>query len=168
MAEKSSHKVRETVSITLGTLSADDVVGQNGLTMLQGGFITTTDIAWVISGLTAGEGEGLFLGIADQQLSDAEIEESLEANGPTFSKQEPQAPRADRRVRTLGLIGPQALNLTPTNTVFAGFMAKAETRLAFSEDGASWKWFVQSLAVGTTTGASVSIQASHNVRWSRA
>ncbi len=159
------HKIREiNTSLSLGALAQFDVIGVVGLVMAHGGFITTTELAHRISGLTAGEGRGLVLGIAALPLTDAEIESALETNGPLFPKSEVKAASADRRVRLLKDIGPQG-ELVSTATEFSGF-EKIETRLTFSEDGQGWRWFVYNMGSSLTTGSAVALLATHNVQWS--
>ncbi len=161
---KRMHKVREiNTSLSLGALAQFDVVGVAGLTMKHGGFITTTELAWRTAGLTAGEGRGLMLGIADQKLTDAEVEEALEANGPTYPKDSVPAAKADRRVRLLMDVGPKG-ELVSTTTEVSGY-EKLETRISFTEDGAGWRWFAYNMGVALTTGASIVVQATHNVQW---
>ncbi len=165
MPQQTMAKVRENTSWSLGALVANTAVKVAGPTMIQGGFITTSEIATHITSLTAGEGESLFLGIADKQLSDAEIKESLEAGGPTFKKQDPQADHANRRVRILGQVGMIQSAIVPTNTQIGHWLGKLETRISFSEDNADWSWFVWNLGSTMTTGSTMRVLATHNIRW---
>ncbi len=168
MPEKRMHKIRETVTITLGTLADLDVVGADSLAVTQNGYITTSDVIATLIGLTAGEGIGLVLGVADGQLSDAEIEETLEAQGPAFEGQRSQSERADRMVRILGLIGPQPSELVPNSTVFAHQFLRFKTNLSFSEDKAALaRWYIYNTRGNAlTTGAQLELLLTHNVRWS--
>ncbi len=164
MPKRRMRKVRESTAFTLGALAPTKAIVAAGPVMVQGGFITTSKIAWQLQGLTAGEGQGLFFGIADGQLSATEIEECLEAGGPTFEEEDPVAHRTDRRVRILDYIGPRG-ELNPSTTQVAGFH-KYETRIAFSEEQSGWKWFAWNHNPSAiTTGAQLRILGTHNVQW---
>ncbi len=164
---KKMDKTNEVVSITLGTVGALDVIGAAGQPMTQNGFTTSTTILALLTGLTAGEGEGLCLGVADGQLSDAEIEAALESAGPVFKGQRAQSELSGRMVRLIGLVGPQPTELVAVGTQFAHFWDRWPTRIAFSEDKpAMHHWFVYNASpAALTTGATLRLVLLHNIRW---
>ncbi len=166
---KKMDKTNEVLSITLGTVGALDVISQAGQAMTQNGFTTSTTIHALLTGLTAGEGEGLVLGVADGQLSAAEIEEFLEAAGPVFRGQKAQSELSSRMVRLIGLVGPKPTEIPVTGTQFAHFWDRWPTRIAFSEDKAAMhQWFVYNAsAAALTTGATLRLVLLHNIRWSK-
>jgi len=160
-------KTNEALTITLGALVLEDVVGTGGQAMAQNGYCTSTTILARIDGLTAGEGGGLMLGVADGQLSAAEVEEYIEAQGPAFENQTDQSEKTKRMVRIVGQIGPEESDIPPTLTGRAKFWDKYPTRMSFSEDKAAmFFWFVYNRSAATiTTGATVKLTLLHNIRW---
>ncbi len=163
-------KINETVSITVGALAENDVIGEGSLAATQGGFVTTTDVLCQYSGFTAAEGTGVMLGVASGDLSDAEIEEAIEAQGPFFEGQTPQSERADRMVRFVGNIGPKPNELVPTTVLTSNLFLSFPTRIKFKEEFANMlRWFIYNHGTITlTTGATVKLTLLHNVRWSKA
>ncbi len=163
---KKFRKVRKLESgFALGALAKNAVVViTTPPIMVQGGFVTKTNVMTHLSALTAGEGVGLILGLADSQLSGTEIEECLEAGGPTFQGQEPQDPRAQRKVRIVGHIGPEG-ELVPTTTVVSRAYPEFPSMMAFTEDSTGVRWFVYNLGATLTTGALLDLLYSHNIKF---
>ncbi len=162
MAKQRMAKIRETVSIALGALASGSLTSGDGPLMTDGGFITSTELGVNHQSRDADD-PPVYFGIADKQLTDTEIEEALEVNGPTFKDQVPQVEHARRRVRMIGALIP----LVASNALdVPAFAAKVETRMAWTEDTAGWKWWVYNRSGRAfTAGSTVDILATHNVRW---
>ncbi len=92
--------LRSAESVTLTTLAANsariitnDIVLQEDFRMLKAEIFST------IEGLTAGEGDQLLFGIANGELSEAEIAECLVADGPVDRNDRLATERAERNVK---------------------------------------------------------------------
>ncbi len=162
-------KINEVLTITLGALTVLDVIGQGSIAVTQSGFVTSTTVMSQMLGLTSGEGTGLVLGVADGDLSDAEIEEAIEAQGPFFRGQTPQSEQSARMVRILGPIGPQAHETPSTLLTHFEFFDRYPTRISFSEDKAAMlRWFIFNAGPASLTGGSTCrLVLMHNLRWSK-
>ncbi len=171
MADKHAQmdKINEVLTITLGALTLLDVIGQLGIQVTQNGFVTSTTILSSLIGLTSGEGTGLMLGVANGDLSDTEIEEAIEAQGPFFKGQTPQSENSRRMVRFIGPIGPQAHETPSTLLTHFEFFDRFPTRIPFSEDKAGMlRWFIYNAGPASMTGgATCRLVLMHNVRWSK-
>ncbi len=158
--------IRETATFAVGALAARDLVGVNATSMTQGGHLISTTLTALHRARDADDGPLLF-GIADQQLSDAEVEEAIETEGPFFATQRVQNERASRPVRVLGLI--EALQPSVAAAIGRLFLKNASVKLSWTEgdSGGGWKyWVYNPLASGDfVAGSQVDITAEHFVRW---
>ncbi len=110
--------------------------------------------------LTSGQGQNLILGLADGNMTLAEIEEAMETNGPV-SKQDPVAANtAERPVFVIGALG-------STGTFYARMldaktgnpMIEAKPRWTFGATS-FWNYFVYNQAdAAITTGATFLLQS---------
>ncbi len=167
MAEKSEMAIiKERSDITLGALSGEDVAAIAGPVLTMGYRIIKTVWTGVAVGITAGEGSGLILGIANNDLTAAQIEASLEAQGPLF--------RGDRNLEELSnrftkIVGQSVPVLGAVELAFVGPEGGAPVstilRWSFPLGTSGWKWFIYNLGTGLTTGGTMRIMATHYGVW---
>lgn len=161
--------IREEFSFTLGALAAGDLVGSAGAigTNLAEDFRITKSEIFVNPEFTAdGEGAVLF-GLADGDLSDAEIEECLEADGPQDSNDRIGKEKAERPVYPI-LMFPtqQAASGVPKHT--DGKPVEWKKRWTF-QNGKGWRWWAYNLdqSAALTTGSLIRVFATHYGVWVR-
>ncbi len=98
--------VRERASQALGTLADGVVILLGGLTPTEDFRMLKSEVIAYIIGLTAGDDmNGLLFGIANGELSVAEIKECLEIAGPLDRNDRDGHEKALRNVKILGAIG---------------------------------------------------------------
>ncbi len=117
----------------------------------------------LISGLQLADAGKLLLGLADGNLSEAEIAEAIQANGPL---QPNETPEAERAMRPVFWVGAQYGDLSTFKDIVtgAGFM-EPKPRWTF-QDTQSWNWFVYNQsAVALTTGATALLIAKDFGVW---
>ncbi len=156
--------VLDVASAALSTLAVDTGQIVSGPVMTRGGSMISTQLAFTVTILTAGDGP-LLCGIANKSLSLAEIEEYLELDGPVQPTELPSAERATRGklIRTLGLIVP-----TGDGTVASLFVDnRSLSGLRWNEESAGWNYWVYNRGQALTTGAILRVWASFFVRWNR-
>ncbi len=91
--------INEIQSVALGTLANETALKLSTITLQSFNFrMMKSLIECFAVGLTAGEGTGLMLGIASNELSVAEIAEALTVDGPTDRNDRVAAERAARAV----------------------------------------------------------------------
>ncbi len=156
--------VKESTSFTLGALGTQDVVAGAGPVMSEDFRIIKTEVYANITGLTTGEAEGLYLGLANGDLSAAEIEESLEAQGPLFPRDRIPEEKAERLTKMIGRFDDKAL-IAVLLGPDGGSPVSKTIRWTFGKSQAGWKWFVHNIGTPLTTGATVRITATHFGVW---
>ncbi len=157
--------IREHHSQALGTLGADTVIllGTN-LAMLEDFRMLKALIAAHITGLIGGEGQGLFLGIANGALSVGEIKACLEADGPVNRSDRTAKEFADRMVHLVGSIEPAGQTAGAIVGPQGGSPYEMKFRWTYSNsDG--WQWFIYNSGPVLTTGAAVTIVATNYGVW---
>ncbi len=115
-------------------------------------------------GLTGGEGDALIIGIADGDLSIAEIEAAIESNGPLGPNDAIQAPIAERLVILLGGIDHEIGTEALFHNNEGGFMMSKTIRWTFARTK-SWEFFVYNLGTTLTSGSTVQIRAKSFGVW---
>lgn len=136
--------------VTLGTLAARDVA-------VSGAYPLAEDFRYLKSQYfldfgTQAVGDNILIGLADGELSSAEVEECIESI-PTDRNDNLQNERAMRPVWPLEILG--------ENSAGGGVLqikGESKPRWTFSDtDG--WRWFVYNLDTGIaiTTGSTVTI-----------
>ncbi len=117
-----------------------------------------------ITGLTSGEGTGLILGLADGDLTLAEIEGAIETDGPLGPNDITGENIAMRPVWKIGAVDRE----TGTEAIFenehGGHMLIVKPRWTFARTK-SWNWFVYNLGASLTTGGTVNIRGKHFGVW---
>ncbi len=159
--------LKERVKITVGNLAADTGIlstsGNRISDALQDDFrIIKTEYIVTKRDQTGGEGT-LLLGIADGELSLAEIEENIELAGPVDRNDRISTERAERPVWVLGHMGD---NDDLVGVGSGGFQPTREKvlRWTFSNPEA-WDWFVYNSGTILTAGTIVEIYAKHFGVW---
>ncbi len=161
--------IREIVdSGSLGALSARDVLLiPGGVTLVEDFRILKTDLFAIAVGVDSGEGEGLLLGMANGNLTAAEIEEAVEAQGPVGPSDRIGNERAMRQYHWLGEfrhIGAITdLSFVPMKN--HGAAAQDRFRWTYTNtDG--WTYFLyMNSPTGIATGWNVAFTASHYGVW---
>ncbi len=159
--------IKERNSVALGTL------GQNIAIKIDGASVAITEdfrllkseIFCEIDALTSGEGSGLMLGIADDELSTAEIAEAINLSGPVDRNDNVNTERAMRPVWLIS-----ALDELGGATVgrfhgkSGGSMMEWKKRWTFSNPE-GWVFFVWNEKAALTTGATARLVATHYGVW---
>lgn len=118
-----------------------------------------------VSGLTAGEGEGLTFGLADGQFSVAQIEAALETTGPVDPNSSAGSEISERFVKRLGVFENVGTNGWFRNAE-GGFMMITKPRWTFDEVK-SWNWFIYNDGSALTTGSTAKLMATDYGVWVR-
>ncbi len=156
--------VQDTASVALVTLAKHVALLTAGPTMTRGGSLISGQMAFVASGLTAGDGPFL-CGIANKSLDISELNEYLTIQGPVEPTAVPQVERSTRGklLRKLGMAAPvgdgSVAVLYVDNRSLSG--------LRFNEESAGWNYFVMNLGRDLTTGATMNVQADLFLRWTK-
>lgn len=169
------NRLTEAPDITLGALASGAVAIAAGPTMAaRGSLVRAEHILGSMTGLTAGEGP-VFLGLADGQLSAAEIADVLTTGTatPSFPDEKPETEVANRKVRVIACF---ARNGPSSNVASGGGpMAPSNGELLLTDfdwkhgftDDRSWVWFVANFDSGAlTTGGVLHLHARWLFTWS--
>ncbi len=154
------------VSGALGALAAQDLVAFSGLSVTEDFRILKSEIYAFVSNLTPPEGTGLIFGIANGDLSAAEIEEAIEAGGPLDRNDRIPTEQAERNVKTLGAIVDPSVTGT-TNVIRNsenGFPIESKHRWTYSNPE-GWDYWIYNLGGTLTTGALLQLYAVHYGVW---
>ncbi len=160
--------IRDNSAIALSTLGGESAI------------VITTDIVWgedfrllktefmaLVEGLTAGQGSGLVIGIADGELTSTEIEECLQADGPGDRNDNLLTERANRPVWLIGAVIPGSPSADELRFIGhnGGPLMEWKKRWTFSNpEGLEFFVYNQS-GVALTTGATVRLDATHYGVW---
>jgi len=158
--------IREHQSQALGTLGADValIIG-GGVTLSEDFRILKSQVSAFVAALTAGEGQGLMLGVANGELSVAEIKECLEADGPTDRNDRELVEKAERQVHIIGMYQADGLG---TGGIFLGKQGEPVIEDKFRwtySDPEGWNFFVYNAGAALTTGAALTVVATHYGVW---
>ncbi len=160
--------IREAPTVALATLAADTalVMGKN-VTLAEDFRMLKSKIRGTLKGVTTGELEaGLMLGIANGQLTAAQIKASLEANGPNDRSDRASIELAERYVQLIGEF--RGVNNNDSEIGLMGDeggpVVVIKPRWTFS-DPESWQFFIWNNGAAPTTGASVVLQVVHYGVW---
>ncbi len=164
--------VKEKTIITLGALAAADLVLANSGVQLDMDFrILRTDLSAILTGMTSLEGQGLILYMTEGDLTEAQVEENIEQNGPLSLGDQDREEIASRWVRRVAAsVGP-TVNETERvlRNKYNGPLISIEPRWTFrrrrtATDG-GWNWAVYNDGISITTGGSCRIIATHYGVW---
>ncbi len=159
--------IKEQVTITLGALATLDTTVGAGPVLAQGYRIIKTVWSATAVALSSNQGSGMILGIVNKDLSAAQIEASLEANGPLFRGDRDREELAERFTKQLGQV--TSTLVSGTEVVFKGPTGGSPTetilRWSFPLGAAGWNWWIYNLGSTLTTGASAHVLATHYGVW---
>ncbi len=155
--------INEKHSLSLGTLASGAALKATSLVMVEDFRMLKSELWAIVEGLTAGEGKGLVIGLANAALTDAEIAACLTADGPLNKNDTPVANIVERFAKLLGGVADTteiaATSLTFVDGVNGGPMIVTKPRWSFSAPE-SWAYFVYNRgASALTTGSAVQLQA---------
>lgn len=162
--------IHEDVTITLGALASQGGTLINALAIDEDVRILKSIIVATITGLTAGEGNGLLLYMTESDLTIASVEANIELNGPV-SRGDPAAEEiASRWVRLVGVTSHVEVNTSHSfDNDKGGPILEVKPRWTFirrrtSTEG-GWNWVVYNNGASITTGAAVQLKAIHYGVW---
>lgn len=158
--------LRAKETIALGVLVGDTAIKFSSSITLQEDFrILKAEVMGIITGITTLEGAGLQIGIANGELSVAEIGECLLVDGPSDRNDRLKVERAERFVKTFGQLEKQ-LSQTGGNLIGqdGGPLMIVKPRWTFS-DPEGWDMFIWNLGGTLTTGAVAFIQVVYYGVW---
>ncbi len=146
--------IRSKETIALGTLAADTAIKfGSGVTISEDFRMLKSEVSAFVEGLSAGEAAGLMFGIANGELTVAEIAECLLADGPADRNDRVKQERAERYVKIFGQILPAAGDI---QDVFHGEgnspVMEVKPRWTFSNPE-GWDFFIFNAGTLLTTGA---------------
>ncbi len=164
--------LREKVAITLGALAANDVALQSSGIALDGDFrILKSDITCVMRAMTSLEGQGLILYMTNGDLLAAEVEATLETNGPIASNDRVNQEVAERWVRRVGITGGPTVNEVERvmrnehNSGLLSFNPRWTFKRRRTATEGGWNWAVYNDGQALTTGGTANIIATHYGVW---
>lgn len=128
--------IREHNQVAIGALAADSGVLFPAIAVTEDFRMLKTEIYATATRLTAGSSGELLLGLADAELSLAEVEEALQVNGPLDRNDRLNFERATRPVWIIGMIDGDATAEKGTTAPFrgadGGMMCSWKKRWTFS------------------------------------
>ncbi len=158
--------IRESRSQALGSVAQVVVLIGTNLATLERFRTLKTEVFAAITGLTAGEGVGLYLGLADGAFTAAEIEAAIESNGPLGPNETTEEELAERYMTMLGHL--DVSDPASTEAIFKnennGGMMTANPRWTFARTK-SWNFFVYNIGAAITTGSSVNLRVKNFGVW---
>ncbi len=159
--------ITEQRSQALTTLAAQTAVLIGTKLAIEEDFrILKSHVHCLINGLTAGQGSRLVIGLADGNLTVAQIAEAITANGPL----NPGDTQGEHAMRPVFIVGVAGGDTTQTALVVRDAHTNAplivqKNRWTF-QDGDSWNWFVyNNSAAALTTGSSIFLIAKNFGVW---
>ncbi len=157
--------IRENRSQALGTLAQGSAIFiGTKLAILERFRMLRGEMYSTVVALTSGEGTGFIFGLADGDLSLAEVEAAIEANGPLGPNDTVGEAISDRPVWFLGAIDRE----TGTEALFenetGGHMLVTKPRWTFGRTK-SWNWFIYNLGAAPTTGSTAFIRSKSFGVW---
>ncbi len=164
--------VKEKTQFALGALATQDVVSSNSAVLVDSDFrILRTDLTAVLIGMTSLEGQGLILYMSEGDLTAAEVEANIEANGPVSLGDKLIEEVASRWVRRVGITMGPTVNETERvfKNKYGGGLLEITPRWTFrrrrtaTEGG--WNWDIYNDGANITSGATCHILATHYGVW---
>lgn len=152
----------------LGALGADTVILVGDVSPTEDFRILKSVLFGHITGLTAGEGQGLLLGIANGELSVAEIKESLEVDGPLDRNDRLAVEQAERFAKLFAAY--RLEDITSTSGRFEGGDESSSPKMVIKprwtfSDNEGWNYFIYNSGPAIQTGAAATIVSTHYGVW---
>ncbi len=161
--------IREQRSQALSTLAdATALLIGTKLATTEDFRLLKAEITCIVNGLTATEGNGLMLGLADGDLTVGEIKSVIQAQGPLDPNDIIQS---DVAMRPVWLLGALEIDATALQGLMRGegntSLIEAKPRWTFSQTK-SWNWFIWNQTGGAlaTGGLAIIVAKSFGV-WVR-
>ncbi len=157
--------LRENRSQVIGTLGALTalLIGTN-IPMNTRFRMLKTELYATMTGVTTGDMRGMIFGLADGDLTVAEVEEAIEANGPLGPNDQISEAIAERPVWFLGAVDSELGTTVIFENETGGHMLSLKPRWTFALTK-SWNWFVYNMGAAPTTGATLFFRAKHFGVW---
>nr|AGA18261.1 hypothetical protein [uncultured marine virus] len=149
----------------MAALSHSAVVTFDGPTITEDFRVMKSVVNAVINGLTEGDGEGLIFGIANNDLSNAEIEESIEAEGPLDKNDRIKEERATRWVKVLGEFVPDHPTTARRLVGFGDSVGLISKDRWTYNNPEGWQWFIYNIGGSISTGSLLQLIATHYGVW---
>ncbi len=159
--------IREQNTQALGALAADTAIKCPSLAITEDFRILKTELFAHVTGLTAGEGEGLQIGICNNELTAAEITECITANGPLDPDDRGLEEFATRNCKLLAMSEQTSLVDSQVNFKAdgGGYMIVSKHRWTYSNAN-GWAFFIYNGKLqAVTTGSAVQFNATHYGVW---
>ncbi len=168
MAKRNAVLIRENTTVALATLALGSAIKVDGagIDIEEDFYATRVDFTCSILGLAATEGNGLMVGICSDELSVAEIAESISAGGPNNMNDRLLEERASRNVLIIGsysLVDPTITEGMFTSKEGGPMMTVTRRWLWNNPEG--WTFFIFNAGTTLTTGSSVRVLATHYGAW---
>lgn len=161
--------IREETTIALAALASKTALpfGDLNNAMVEDFRILKSEVVAFIDGLTANEADDIYLGIANGELTAAEIAEAIVMDGPLNRNDRLLTERSMRFVKIFA-----SLELkNPATDVKGAFVDRSNSammvikpRWTFANPDA-WNWFIFNNGTALTTGSSVRLIASSYGLW---
>ncbi len=158
--------IREHVTVALSTLGADVAIKFGAVAITEDFRMLKAVLTAQIQGLSNTEGNGLLIGIANNDLSAVQIAEALSVDGPLDFADRDLIEQANRFAKVFGAF--YLNSATTMNGMFRnennGPILEVKPRWTFAK-GKGWSWFVFNSGDVLTTGSSVTIVATDYGLW---
>ncbi len=150
--------IRESKSQDVGTLAFGAALFvTTALPTLERFRMLKTELIATVISVTTGELNGLFLGLADGDLTLPEIEASIEQNGPVGPNDTVANEVALRPIWWLGATDRETGSELVFENERGGHMMEATPRWTFARTK-GWNLFIYNLGAAPTTGATVKVR----------
>ncbi len=159
--------IKERNSVALATLAQNVAIKIDGnpVAITDDFRILKSEIFAQVEGLTAGEGGGLVLGIADDELTAVEIAEAINMSGPTDRNDNLLNERAMRPVWLIAALDELGgATVGRYHGIQGGQMMVWKKRWTFSNPE-GWVFFIFNESAALTTGSTVRLLATHYGVW---
>ncbi len=158
--------IREHVTLALSTLAADVAIKFGSVPITEDFRMLKSVLTAQIQGLTNAEGNGLLLGIANNDLSAVQIAEALTVDGPLDFADRDLIEQANRFAKIFA--AHYTIDPAHATGMFRnennGPILEVKPRWTFAS-GKGWSWFIFNSGDALTTGSSVTIVASDYGLW---
>ncbi len=157
--------IRESRTQAVGTLanSTGLLIGTK-LATLERFRMLKSEVMATFTGVTQGEGSGMWLLLADGDLSLTEIEEAIEGIGPLGPNDAVLAAVAERFVLVFGATDSEVATTMVFHNEMGGHLMSKNPRWTFSRTK-SWNWVLYNQGVAPTTGITVNIKVKSFGVW---